>query len=241
MSELFDETLVTLKKIGVLTIDMQEAFTRNNVQSIFHSTENTVLIQHKCGVIMLWTRDTEEAVEALSDLRSKHSVTDCVCHGDKAVDAVRKVFPEFKIDPPCRQYCRSSRSLIEFEQKHNIRPLTLDDAEIVHSYYALEPDIDRIRRTISMGLMYGAEVDGRLAGFIGVHTDGSCGMLEVFPEYRRMGIGTELEIYLQNEQLKKGFMPYGQVYTTNMASIDMQAKIGLLVSEEYVTWTYIED
>lgn len=28
--------------------------------------------------------------------------------------------------------------------------------------------------------MFGAEVDGELAGFIGMHTDGSVGMLEVF-------------------------------------------------------------
>lgn len=242
MDKLFADTLTVLRTAGVLTIDMQEAFVRDNVQNVFFSTEKTVLIQHKCGTAMLWTLDTAEAVRALSDLRSSgHIVFSCVCHGDEAVEAVKQVFPEFKIDPPCCQYCRSSRSLIEFEQKHNIRPLTLDDAETVHAHYALEPDIDHIRKTISMGLMYGAEVDGKLAGFIGVHSDGSCGMLEVFPEFRRMGIGTELELYLQNEQLKKGFMPYGQVYTTNMASIDMQTKIGLLVSDEHVTWTYVED
>ena len=66
-------------------------------------------------------------------------------------------------------------------------------------------------------------------------------MLEVFPELRRMGIGTELENYIQNYQLDRGWMPYGQVYLTNDASLSMQSKLGLAVSDDIIQWCLLED
>lgn len=41
--------------------------------------------------------------------------------------------------------------------------------------------------------MTGAFLDGVLAGFIGIHEEGSIGMLEVLPAYRRRSLGYALE------------------------------------------------
>ena len=41
--------------------------------------------------------------------------------------------------------------------------------------------------------MTGAFLDGVLAGLIGIHEEGSIGMLEVLPAYRRRGLGYALE------------------------------------------------
>ncbi|MFQ9917932.1 MAG: GNAT family N-acetyltransferase [Flavonifractor plautii] len=40
--------------------------------------------------------------------------------------------------------------------------------------------------------MLGAFVDGTLAGFAGFHGEGSIGLLEVLPAYRRRGLGEAL-------------------------------------------------
>lgn len=72
-----------------------------------------------------------------------------------------------------------------------IRELTTDDLPQVAAHYKLESK-EEIAATIEHGLMFGAEVDGELAGFIGMHTDGSVGMLEVFKKYRRCGVGVHL-------------------------------------------------
>ena len=68
----------------------------------------------------------------------------------------------------------------------------------------------------------------------------SSGMLEVMPEFRRKGIGTELAVFFQNYQLDRGWMPSGQVYLTNTASLKMQSKLGLSVSEDCIWWIYEE-
>ena len=86
------------------------------------------------------------------------------------------------------------------------------------------------------GWIFGAFVEGTLAGFIGMHTEGSIGFLTVFPEYRRRGIGTALETFLINEMLERGFTPYGQTEEGNTASHRLQETLGLCFSKEMVYW-----
>ena len=86
------------------------------------------------------------------------------------------------------------------------------------------------------GLMFGAEVDGELAGFIGMHTDGSVGMLEVFKKYRRCGVGSALVSHMNNYHADRGWTVYGQVYFDNDVSLAMQRRLGLAESEDYIRW-----
>ena len=63
--------------------------------------------------------------------------------------------------------------------------------------------------------MLGAFVDGQPAGFIATHIEGSMGMLEVLPEYRRRGIGEALLLAMTAFCLERGIYPYGQVWADN--------------------------
>ena len=67
--------------------------------------------------------------------------------------------------------------------------------------------------------MYGAYVEGKLAGFMSRHIEGSMGLLEVLPEYRRLGIGSSLEAYMTNLILDRGEMPFCQLITDNGKSL----------------------
>lgn len=48
-----------LKEQGVLTIDLQEAFRRGNVDALIFSNKDAVLIKHTCGAYMLWAATVE--------------------------------------------------------------------------------------------------------------------------------------------------------------------------------------
>lgn len=76
----------------------------------------------------------------------------------------------------------------------------------------------------------------RLVGYIGFHEEGSIGMLEVFPEYQRRGIGMALETYIMNLTLERGWIPYGQIIVGNDNSMLLQKKMGLCVSKEQLFW-----
>ena len=48
----------------------------------------------------------------------------------------------------------------------------------------MAPGRDYVAERLAAGAMTGAFLDGVLAGFIGIHEEGSIGMLEVLPAYR---------------------------------------------------------
>ena len=86
--------------------------------------------------------------------------------------------------------------------------------------------------------MLGAFVDGQPAGFIATHIEGSMGMLEVLPEYRRRGIGEALLLAMTASCLERGIYPYGQVWANNDPSLALQRKVGMTLSEELLFWLF---
>ena len=86
------------------------------------------------------------------------------------------------------------------------------------------------------GIMLGAFVDGKLAGFMGQHPEGSLGMLFVFPQFRRQGIAEALERNYVNLELAQGHVPYGQIFVGNTASRMLQEKLGMEFSEGNICW-----
>lgn len=90
---------------------------------------------------------------------------------------------------------------------------------------------------VERGLL-GAFVDGRPAGFVGFHDEGSIGLLEVLPEYRRRGIGAALEMGAVRLAMSRGQYAFGQVIDGNGASLALQARLGLSVSEQTLFWLF---
>ena len=54
-------------------------------------------------------------------------------------------------------------------------------------------------------------------------------MLEVFPPYRRRGWARALEGAKINQHLSLGYVPWGQVWPDNVASLALQRSLGLTV------------
>ena len=116
-----------------------------------------------------------------------------------------------------------------------IRPLSVKHYDIVNENYKMAGG-EYIENRLKHGAMIGAFAGDMLTGFAGIHMEGSSGMLEVLPSYRRMGIGSVLETSIINMQIEKGYIPYGQVGCENEKSMALQKKIGLYFSKEKVWW-----
>ena len=97
-------------------------------------------------------------------------------------------------------------------------------------------DKERMAEIMRSKGVFGAIADGKLAGFIGRHGDGSMGMLEVFDGFKHKGIGSALERFLINYVMTFGRTPVCDVYTDNAASIALQNKLGLTPSQGYAFW-----
>ncbi len=116
-----------------------------------------------------------------------------------------------------------------------IRPLNREDLPDVLAHYHTVSSPEYAAERLHAG-MFGATVDGRLAGFIGTHIELSMGMLEVFPQYRRLGLAYALEAHLIGHLLAQGRIPFGQVVTDNAPSLRLQAKLGMTVGNRMVSW-----
>lgn len=152
---------------------------------------------------------------------------------DTAMVCTQAVYTKKEKLPITGLYSMSEKNAGQLVQ---IQKLSTAHFDIVVEYYEGADGIEYIRERIEKGWMYGAFYEGKLVGFAGMHTEGSIGMLQVFPEYRRRKIGKALETYLINLSLELGYTPYGQVVEGNEKSVKLQESLGLCFAKAKVYW-----
>lgn len=109
------------------------------------------------------------------------------------------------------------------------------DFQLISDHYGMVSE-QELRRIIRLGNLFMGFHDGKAVGFVGEHLEGSMGLLEVFPQYRGRGYGTELESFMIGHMLEKEQIPFCQVETDNYRSMGLQKKLGLTISEERMYW-----
>ena len=120
----------------------------------------------------------------------------------------------------------------------DVRPLHMAHFQQVLDGYSLFHDPQYVEDRLKAGVIFGAFVDGRLAGFVGEHHEGSMGMLEVFPAYRGRGLGLALESFQINRFLSQGRVPFDQVIVGNDKSLNLQRKVGMSISRDTMSWLH---
>jgi tRNA (guanine37-N1)-methyltransferase len=122
--------------------------------------------------------------------------------------------------------------------------LGVEYIDFVHSTYSLGLDRDYVAERVAAGAVLGAFLDegdepaAEPIGYMGIHGEGSMGMLEVLPAHRRQHVGESLQLTLTSLRLAGGHIPYGQVIVGNDASLALQRKLGFTISTPDVTWMH---
>lgn len=135
----------------------------------------------------------------------------------------------------CKRAAYNRKNPLPLPKEIEIRQLDISYAKEILSHYHLGTE-EYMKERLSSGCMFGAFVEGKMAGFMGMHTEGSLGMLEVYEEYRRQGIAESLESYMINICLSKGMLPYGDIVIGNEPSFRLQRKLGMKVTKEIFYW-----
>lgn len=135
----------------------------------------------------------------------------------------------------CVQAVYTSKEMQSVDQNLTIRPLAEADIELITAHYS-RGDEAYITERVRSQTMIGIEVAGSLAAFMGRHSEGAMGLLEVLPQYRRRHFGQELEKAYINRMLASNLVPYCNVETTNTASLALQKKLGLVIAEKQIHW-----
>ncbi len=218
-----------LRREPVRNISLIEPF-RLGRAALVARTDRGVLLNLD-GIAMVAADTPEEGLrllEAMPDHRDLNAA------GGALADAIRDALDLEEVR--CWQAVYPSQKRLPVEA--DIRPLGAEYLEAVSAQYSLFHNPDYIRDRLERGLMSGAFADGKLAGFIGEHGEGSMGMLEVFPAYRRRGLGLALESFEINRFLSEGRVPFDQVIVGNEKSLGLQRKLGMLISADTLSWLH---
>ena len=203
-----------LKRPG-LHIDMTESIYRGLAEIRYAEPDGVLQLvhAHSTGAPVLYqlSADTREAAEKLLPLITLEIPV--VAHQACCVEAVTA--RRDQLVSSCIQALWPTFAPPPANPAVEIWPLDLGDLPVVEQHYDLIENPTELAERITSGGMYGACVEDRLAGFIGVHTEGAMGMLTVLEEYRGRGIGSALLTYLVRQELRRGHVPYSQIFREN--------------------------
>lgn len=194
-----------------------------------------VFLRHKTGQFLL-SADDSKAAEKLF-LPYLPEIRDIIVCGKNLSGTLCEKYG-WKMDTPCYQAVYEKKTPLPVSG--DIRQLGMEYFDAVLDGYSLFRSPEYVENRLKAGVIYGAFVEDKLAGFVGEHREGSMGMLEVFPEFRRMGLGAALESFQINRFLKEGRIPYDQVILGNEKSMALQKKLGMTISGDTINWLVAE-
>lgn len=117
-----------------------------------------------------------------------------------------------------------------------LRQCTLQDCVQASMLYHGEENDEYVQARIQAQAVWGMFDHAVLAGMIGIHEEGSIGLLAVDPRYQRRHLAMALESYLIQHQLRLGKCAFVQVVAGNEASFALQRKLGLTIGTEPILW-----
>lgn len=240
-----------LMKKKVIHMDMIESLRLGNGKLLYFGEKGILLKDKKSGVYMISAGNAEAGKGILDEMSAKdkeqmqmlvvHSVNLFVDEADAAANG-------FIMGQGCFQAVYTRGVTLPVRKDILIKQLDVSYADVVCQHYHMIPDKAFVEEKLNSGVMYGVFVEvenkeqsdkaHKLAGFVGQHEEGSMGMLEIFPEFRRRGFAETLEAYNINRILGEGRIPYCQIFDDNEASLKLQEKMGLRISKEKLWWMH---
>lgn len=217
----------------VLHADMIGCIRRGSARVLAASGSGMLLYDGASGTHMLSAASKEEAWRLLTDLNSSEML---VSHQEYCADAAEEKFGLHERMPVCNAAYLEGRPLPETGRPAEIRPLDEAFLPFVKEHYRNVSDEEYLLGRLRSGVMFGAFAGGEPAGFIGMHEEGSMGMLEVLPRFRRKGIALMLETFQANRLLKAGMVPYAQIKAGNAASVALHHRLGFHMSGYSICW-----
>lgn len=224
-----------LMRSPLLHADMLSALSLG-IAEILSAGEDGVLLNFGSGYMM--SALNSAAADAMLGMISATELLDA--HHKFYVEAAQKKFGLDNVIE-CRQASYTEKKPLQgVPSPAEIRPVGEDFLPFVMRHYthADSNGEDYLRGRLGSGDFFGAFVGGKPAGFIGMHEEGSIGLLEVLPEYRRRGIAAALAVFQTNRILAQGRVPFSQIEPGNAASFALHRRLGFEISQESIFWLF---
>ncbi len=224
-----------MKKGKMHYMDIVESLRRGKGEIVEASEDGILVRDESAGVYMIAVFDASKAAEVAGWIPRQGQGWQFAVHQECLLEPFGRLF-SIRECLPVYQAVYTRKNAAAVPKNIKLEPLGTGYLEEVMSHYRMTDDRMYLEERLQSGNIYGAFMDGTLAGFAGIHQEGSIGMLEVYEEYRRQGVGGALEAFLINLQLSMGYTPYGMIEEDNEVSLNLQEKLGLCISRDCLYW-----
>lgn len=217
---------------GRACIDLQEAL-RRGLADVVRADATGVLLKLRSDAVYLLAASGQEQAERL--LEGVPQGPSVCAHGAHCAAAAARVLG-LRPREECHLLAYFLPEPPERDKTLKIARLGAEYGPVVaREYHGAEGEGYLLARVIA-GQMYGAFCGDRLAGFIGTQTDGSMGLLEVLPDYRRQGLAEKLERFALAAGVVQGQTPFCYVPAENALSLELQKSLGLVLCDKKIYW-----
>lgn len=222
------QALRLLSRSPLLHMDMLQSMERGHAEILDVTDRRVLLHDLPSGCLMLSAADEESARRAILAAPRTHLFT---VHQPYYLDAIQVEFrlPQRTV---CHQAVYCPKKPLPLPVGADIRPLDHSFLPFLAAHYDTVGGAGYLRDRVEEGVVWGAFVEEEPAGFIGLHPEGSIGMLEVLPAFRRRGIASALESFLVNRLLARGYTPFAQIVEGNEPSLRLHRRLGFSIAEE---------
>lgn len=219
----------------LLHMDMLEALRRGSGELLYFEEDGVLLFEKNSGAYMFTTKNRESGEKILSDIFSGEEVNLFVSH-QEFMNAFLCEFFSIDLEMECIQMVYTRKEPLPVKRGMDIRKLDEKFLDVLERHYHTYVEEGYVETQLKSGVMYGIFDETQLAGFIGMHKEGSIGMLEIFEQYRNKGYAKALESFYINLHLKNGWTPFGQVEAGNEKSLKLQERLNLYPAKEMLYW-----
>lgn len=225
-----------LERDSLLYMDMLGPLDRGMVE-VVSLREDGLLLYNGPGEAFMLAADSLEAGKALC--AGVEAMEIATAHDGETGAFLRDQYhlPDLR---GCTQAAYLEKEPLPVPPGFEIRPLGEEFFSLILENYHSFTDPEYIHKRIAAGVMYGAFQKGELLGFIGMHAEGSVGMLEVLPQHRRKGAATALMAFMTGFFLERGWVPFSQIFHGNEASLALHRSLGWALSQRPLYWVMPE-
>ena len=231
---MYTQALKYLNEEMMANIAMIEAIHRDNAE-ILSAERGAVLLREKnSGAYMLYAKEFEPGEVLLRLLLERENLRELsvtradLCRRAEELLGLRLDFEYYHV-----AYLENKAP--EPAGRLEIRTPPEELADVIADHYEYL-DREQVIAHIRREHLFGGFIGDKLVGFIGEHPEGSIGILEVLPEYRRHGYAYDLESFMIDRHFNQGKIPFAQIFTDNEKSLSLQRKLGMTQAEQSCFW-----
>ncbi|MGI6215953.1 MAG: GNAT family N-acetyltransferase [Christensenellales bacterium] len=221
--------LIAEKPLERLT--QAEMLRKGLLGEVFVGKDSALLYAEHMDLYVLMANNSEAAEEAALYAKNPRIILSDIPSFD--LELVKRF--SLSKHKPCYVAAYLSDEKIAVSKDIVLKPLSLKHVDrVLENYHLMNKE--SIVRSIQSGVLQGGFYLDEWVGFIGQHEEGTVGMLHIFDEYRKHGFGYALEAMMINKLIDLGDIPIGHVIIDNHASLALQRKLGMTISEGTISW-----